>query len=76
MIIVTFVDFGQTLLIFSAVPQVLAAMVPPSRKRPAPEPEKNYDAMTVAELRAECTRRGLASYGSKAVMLTRLRDAE
>ena len=46
-----------------------------SRKRPAPEPEKNFDLMTVAELRAECTRRGLASSGAKAVLLTRLRDA-
>ena len=55
--------------------QVLKAMVPPSRKRPAPEPEKNFDLMSVAELRAECTRRGLVSSGAKAVLLTRLRDA-
>ena len=59
----------------SVVAQVLATLVPPSRKRPAPEPEKNYDTMTVAELRAECNRRGLASHGAKAVLLTRLRDA-
>ena len=50
-------------------------MVPPSRKRRALEPEINFDRMSVAELRAECTRRGLASHGAKAVLLTRLRDA-
>ena len=55
--------------------QVLAAIVPPSRKRKAPEPEKSYDTMTVAELRAECNRRGLDSHGAKAVLLRRLRDA-
>jgi len=31
--------------------------------------------MNVAQLRAECTRRGLASYGTKPNLLTRLRDA-
>lgn len=59
--------------------EVLLAVAPPKptgrKKRPAPEPEVDYSTMSVGDLRAECTRRGLATGGAKAVLLTRLRDA-
>ena len=44
------------------------------------EPEKDeaadYDGMTLGELRAEATKRNLPSYGNKAQLTERLREAD
>lgn len=59
-------------------PQAVEDAEPAEDEAPAEEPDADtdYDGMTLAELRDEAGKRKLPTYGTKAQLVERLRDAD